>query len=162
MTLPSCRSVYWRTYYTKHKEDKADYYAAFSVEIRERQKEYDAAHKDERKAYNAAYYQRRKEKLAAKASAYYAEHKDEVLARRKKQRKAAGEYKAAGGDVMCVYGCDDCFYFGEEYEGAFYCAFDSEHTHPLDIDANCMCFMKQGGLKRWRSIFDKPRRKVDI
>ena len=157
MTLASERSAYWRSYYAEHREDKADYYAAFKVEICERQKEYDVAHKEERKAYKADYYQRRKERLAAKASAYYAEHRDEVLARRKERRQALAN-KAAGGNVM--YSCDDCFYFGEEYEGAFYCAFDTEHTHPMDIDASSACFMKQDGVRAWLSMFDKPRRGV--
>ena len=161
--MASGRSAYWRAYYAEHKEDKADYYAAFSVEIRERQKEYDEAHKEERKAYNAAYYQRRKEKIAAKASAWYAEHRGDVAARRKKQRQAIADCKVAGGDVACRFGCGDCFYFGAEHEGAFYCAFDTEHTRPMDIDADFVCFMKrEDGRLAWRSMFDKPHRKVGI
>ena len=156
--MPSGRSAYWRTYYAVHREDKVDYYAAFRVECLERQKEYDAEHKDKRKAYNAAYYQRRKEKLATKASAYYAVHRDEVLTRRKKQRQATADCRAAGGDMACRFGCDDCFYFGEEHEGAFYCAFDTGHTHPMDIDADLGCFMKrEDGQLAWRSMYEKRR-----
>ena len=130
---PEQRAAYDKAYYEKHKEKRAAYHKAWYQ-----------AHKEKRAAYHKAWRDAHREEWAAYYRAY-----------RKAHKKAACD-ENTGGNVM--YSCDDCFYFGEEHEGAFYCAFDTEHTHPMDIDAGPSCFMKQDGLRRWLSMFDKPRK----
>ena len=145
-----------RRYYEEHKEDARRYYE----EHKEDARRYRQEHKEQIAAYYKKYREAHKEELMAYNKAWYEAHREERIAYSRAWRAALKE-KTRDEDIGegVMYSCGDCFYFGEEHEGAFYCAFDTEHTHPLNIDAERECFMKQSGLKRWRSMFDKPDRR---
>ena len=57
-------------------------------------------------------------------------------------------------------GCIDCWYFGVERDGKFYCLLDTKREYPLPKCTQRMCFMKlDDGRQAWLSMFDKPSRR---
>lgn len=170
------RKAYNKAYYEAHKEELIErarrYRQEHKKEVDEYARRYHEEHKEQVAERNRRYKQEHKDKVAERARRYRQEHKEQIAERRRarrQERRAALAKEAERrvldeeneeGNGVYIYGCDDCFYFGEEYEGAFYCAFDKEHAYPQDIDAECPCFMKQDGERLWHSMFEKPRKKA--
>ena len=142
-----------------HRAYNKAYYQAHKAEIDARNKARRAAHWEEyrgkRRAWQSKYNSAHREEINAKCREYYQAHKAEINARRKARRLARKAKRKAG--TSGTWGCVDCFYFGAEYRGKFYCAHDKERVHPMKEEPRTGCFMKdEAGRYKWFSMWEKP------
>lgn len=142
-----------------HRVYNKAYYQAHKAEIDARTKTWKAVHWEEyggkRRAWQSKYNSAHREEINAKSREYHQAHKREINAKRKARRLAQKAKRKA--DTNGIYGCVDCFYFGEEYGGKFYCAYDKERVYPMKEEPHTGCFMKDDtGRYKWFSIWEKP------
>ena len=142
-----------------HRAYNKAYYQAHKREINARHKARRAAHWEEyrgkQRARQSKYNSAHREEINAKRREYCQAHKCEINARRKARRLAQKAKRKAGTND--IYGCVDCFYFGAEYRGKFYCAYDKDRVYPMKEEPRTGCFMKdEAGRYKWFSIWGKP------
>ena len=163
-----------RAYYQRHKEQslayqKARYHANREKEVA-RSRAYHETHKEKINEKRRARYHANREKEAARSRAYRETHKEKIAEHQKAYREAHRCKATKGASTECsiskaktnfrnssIYACVDCFYFGVEHEGCFYCAHDKDFTRPMAEEPRTGCFMKdEDGKVMWLSMWEKP------